>query len=129
MRAYNKKNVYPQKALKAEEIKKSNPEYDERTSTRKQLTQSEYWRHWKMKQKYGIGIFEYREMYRLQEGKCAICGEEKPDKGKSGLVVDHCHRKESVRELLCSSCNAGLGLFKDNETVLQNAIAYLTKHK
>jgi hypothetical protein len=47
---------------------------------------------------------------------------------KYGLVVDHNHKTDNIRELLCYLCNVGLGSFKDDEGRLKNAIAYLRKH-
>ena len=32
-----------------------------------------------------------------------------------------------MRGLLCQQCNLGLGCFKDNPTILMNAIEYLSK--
>ena len=125
MREYNKENVYPKRSELAELKRKSNPEYTERVSTRSQLSQAEYWRHWKMKKSYGIGIFEYYQMYDEQKGKCGICEKERLNKGKDGLVVDHCHNKGHVRGLLCVHCNTGLGQFKDNVELLHKAIEYL----
>ena len=64
-------------------------------------------------------------MKATQEGKCAICGEV-PD---HDLRVDHDHGTKKVRELLCATCNSGLGHFHESQEKLQAAIAYLKKHK
>lgn len=53
---------------------------------------------------------------------CFICGSP-PDTRR--LHVDHCHKTERVRGLLCLNCNTGLGKFKDDPTLLQKAIDYL----
>jgi len=45
------------------------------------------------------------------------------------LAVDHNHDTGKVRELLCNTCNNGLGCFKDDPKLLQSAIKYLNKHK
>lgn len=74
---------------------------------------------------YGITLAEYHVMYANQEGKCSICRKSKPDHGRTGLVVDHCHNKGHIRGLLCSGCNNGLGRFKDDVVSLTNAIEYL----
>lgn len=50
---------------------------------------------------------------------CQICGKEE------ALVVDHCHKTETYRGLLCNHCNRGLGHFMDDVEFLQNAIDYL----
>ena len=75
------------------------------------------------KLKYGISAAEYDKMVEEQEGKCAICSSV-PKK----LFVDHNHRTEKVRALLCRLCNAGLGMFLENQTLLQNAVRYLQLH-
>lgn len=67
-------------------------------------------------------------MHCTQGGLCAICGGDGfVMKGchKMKLVVDHCHETGVVRGLLCHNCNRGLGLFKDSETSLVEAIKYL----
>ena len=129
MREYHRVNVYPRKSREAAIKKQQHPEYSERVSTRSLLTQAEYWRHWKMKKTYGIGIFDYYKMYESQCGKCSICGIERPNKGKDGLVVDHNHSTGRVRELLCVHCNTGLGQLRDDVGRLQKAIEYLNKFK
>ena len=76
-------------------------------------------REQKLKKNYGLSIADYNAMLEKQKGKCLVCGQYRK------LVVDHCHEKGHVRGLLCSDCNAGLGFFRDNPTVLQTAITYL----
>lgn len=41
------------------------------------------------------------------------------------LSVDHNHKSNKIRGLLCLNCNAGLGNFRDNITLLKKAISYL----
>lgn len=75
---------------------------------------------------YGITSAEYDEMFEAQDGVCAICGQEEQVKTR-GLSVDHCHTTGKVRGLLCSYCNMGLGLFKDDTESLINAVKYLAR--
>ena len=75
-----------------------------------------------LKKMFGIGMEEYSKMLEEQNGKCAVCGME--DQWFS-LAVDHCHDKKHIRGLLCSQCNRGIGLFKDDPQRLRNAAAYL----
>lgn len=50
---------------------------------------------------------------------CTICG-------KTGkLNVDHDHKREIFRGLLCDNCNFGLGHFKDDPQLLEFARIYL----
>jgi hypothetical protein len=51
--------------------------------------------------------------------ECVICGENEK------LVVDHDHATGEVRGMLCSSCNLGLGKFKDDPELLEYARIYL----
>jgi hypothetical protein len=43
------------------------------------------------------------------------------------LVIDHDHTTGEVRGLLCPTCNAGLGHFKDSPELLLKAALYLQK--
>lgn len=69
--------------------------------------------------KYGLTFDEYEKLETKQEKKCAIC------KAEVDLVIDHCHNSLEVRGLLCSSCNSGLGFFRDDIEALYSAIEYL----
>lgn len=81
-----------------------------------------------LKRRYGITVDDYLAMAEAQQGRCGICGSP-PDpskrKGQQGLHVDHCHTTGVVRGLLCFSCNAALGMFKDDAAMLEKALAYL----
>lgn len=85
--------------------------------------------------KYGMSLDEYEQMLHSQNGVCAICGQPPKEQNttkKSGityvlrrLVVDHDHETDSVRGLLCRSCNSGIGLFGDSIGFMKKAIEYL----
>ena len=55
-----------------------------------------------------------------QKGKCGIC-----DRNNRPLCVDHCHRHNHLRGLLCGPCNSGLGFFEDSPELLLRAALYL----
>lgn len=55
-----------------------------------------------------------------QDWKCLICGEI-----PKRLFVDHCHKTDKFRGLICPGCNSGLGFFKDNPKSLLNAAKYI----
>ena len=76
------------------------------------------------KYKYGISIEEYDSMYIKQGGRCAICGKHQSEV-KHRLCVDHSHKTNNIRGLLCKRCNTGLGMFSDKQNILTNAIRYL----
>ncbi len=51
--------------------------------------------------------------------ECVICG------SVEDLVVDHCHKTNIIRGMLCNHCNRGLGNFKDDPELLEFARMYL----
>jgi hypothetical protein len=56
--------------------------------------------------------------------KKAVCNTDQKDL-KRKLVVDHCHSSIKIRGLLCSHCNVGIGMLKENQDNLVAAIQYL----
>lgn len=84
--------------------------------------------------KHGITVEHYYKMIEEQENKCAICGKHETKKSTkspseiSPLAIDHCHKTNKVRALLCRTCNLGIGAFNDNHELMLKAIEYLKKH-
>jgi hypothetical protein len=66
---------------------------------------------------------------------CPICKrdiEQIARKGQKRLqnwVLDHCHDTETFRGWVCHHCNVGLGAFSDDLQRVENAAAYLQRHK
>ena len=75
--------------------------------------------------RYGITVEDYDQMLADQDGRCAICGTDEPGSGNVKWAVDHCHDSLKVRGLLCTTCNTGLGYFKDDPQRLRAAAEYL----
>jgi hypothetical protein len=73
---------------------------------------------------YGMSVSERDGMVAAQQGLCAICSTDLAQTAK-GPCVDHNHDTGKVRGILCSPCNAALGLMGDNPLILQAAIGYL----
>lgn len=69
--------------------------------------------------KYTFGLL--KEAYEAIPKHCGICG------GTYKLGVDHDHDTGKVRELLCVTCNTGLGFLQDNPVLLEKAIKYLER--
>lgn len=70
-----------------------------------------------------------RQAYNLlQASECNICGLKQED-SKKIFHVDHCHITDMVRGILCRSCNTGLGFFKDNSAILDNAKKYIKRYE
>ena len=76
---------------------------------------------------YGISLDDFNQLFKEQKGGCAICSttDYYSRMQYAKLIVDHCHKTGKVRGLLCKSCNIGLGEFKDDVSLLDNAIGYL----
>lgn len=77
-----------------------------------------------LKFNYGITLDDYNKMLNLQNGKCAIC-QKHTSILKKDLCVDHCHKTLKIRGLLCSTCNAGIGMLGDNLSSVIKAVEYL----
>jgi hypothetical protein len=77
--------------------------------------------HW-LRYTYGLSLEEYDELLSKQGGVCAICGES--PNGRP-LDVDHCHKTEAVRGLLCNNCNLGIGKLADDVGRIRAALSYL----
>ena len=74
-------------------------------------------------QRYGLTWEDFERMRRAQVDRCWICDE--PFLEENEINIDHCHRTEKVRGLLCQHCNHGLGHFKDKVSNLLRAVVYL----
>jgi hypothetical protein len=81
-------------------------------------------RNSQLKRWYGITLDEYNVLLDSQNGKCAICGIDKP-MGVGCFHVDHDHITNKVRGLLCQKCNMGIGALQDSPTILRKAAEYL----
>jgi hypothetical protein len=86
-----------------------------------------YYRRNALKKKYGITLEEFRDMLAAQGHRCAICATPAP-RGK-GWHVDHCHDTGTVRGVLCSLCNVGIGCLGEDPIRFRAAIAYLLKRR
>lgn len=83
---------------------------------------------------YGITLEDYNKMFAKQKGKCAICRRPETAKRKDKsatlrLAVDHNHKTNKVRGLLCMKCNIVLGYFEKHQSDITKVSKYLEKHK
>lgn len=72
---------------------------------------------------YGLTEDQHIELFKKQEGGCAICKDRFSDRFE--MHVDHCHASMRVRGLLCQKCNQAIGLFRDDATIINSALEYL----
>lgn len=87
-----------------------------------------------LKRNYGITLEEYLEKFQNQNGVCKIC--KQPETTINGhtkvvrrLAVDHCHKTNKVRDLLCTRCNTTIGSVDDDIELLEEMINYIKEHK
>ena len=117
LRLYRKKYQNEHK----EEIKKQQKLY--------RLNNPDKIRNHDLKSNHGITLKEYNILFKKQHGLCAICKQKETDKDKNkktrSLAVDHDHKTEKIRGLLCGRCNKGLGVFKDDIKLFKEIIKYL----
>ena len=78
-----------------------------------------------LKYEYGITLDQYNEMFKTQEGKCAIC-QRHQNKLTRTLCVDHDHKTNKVRALLCLTCNTDVSVVENR---LEEMTNYLNKHR
>lgn len=77
----------------------------------------------------GIHPFpEVIEYISNHSGVCDICGRAENGQWES-LNIDHCHKSGNFRGMLCSKCNKGIGLLRDDPEILRKAIIYLEHHR
>jgi hypothetical protein len=75
--------------------------------------------------KYGLTEEGYYALLESQDNACAVCKTPFVD---CKLNVDHDHNTGSVRGLLCSGCNASMGMLKDSADAVSAAATYLESH-
>jgi hypothetical protein len=74
----------------------------------------------------GISVEERDRLLFEQGNVCAACGSDEPGSVK-GWHVDHSHRTDAIRGVLCATCNIALGQVGDSIVRLQRLIDYLRK--
>ncbi len=117
VRNYQRKN--PTKILEWEE-KRKNSEHRKKTIRVRNL------------KKFGLTLEKYEEKLLNQNGLCAICKQPETairNNKLKNLAVDHCHKKNQIRGLLCGKCNPLIGYANDDINILYNAIEYLQQYK
>lgn len=84
--------------------------------------------------KYGLSKKDFIAMLENQDSKCKICKSEikymsRFNNRTESACVDHDHKTGKVRGLLCSNCNRGIGLLKDDPKILKRAYKYVVQFK
>lgn len=80
---------------------------------------------------YGISLYEFEHRLKEQHNCCPLCGRildvryTNKSLNPASACVDHCHKTDKVRGILCNECNRGLGYFHDSISALRRASQYL----
>lgn len=72
---------------------------------------------------YGISLEQFDRLKTTPA--CEICGKDMP--GSSDRHIDHCHKTNHIRGVLCFTCNKALGMFGDDEVGIQRVLDYLRR--
>lgn len=83
--------------------------------------------NFRYEKKYGLSLENYLELLARQNGNCKICSKSHLDCQYKKLDIDHCHKTQKIRGLLCGDCNRAIGLLKDNLVLVTNLAEYLKK--
>ena len=86
---------------------------------------TDYRRKSAYKIKYGITLDDYNKMFKEQKGRCAICERHQNDLTRT-LCVDHDHKTNQVRALLCVTCNTDVSVIENR---LEEMLKYLNKYR
>lgn len=70
-------------------------------------------------QRYNLSIEDYNILFERSNGVCEIC------KRTEATCIDHDHKTNEVRGLLCDRCNLMIGMAEDKIELLISAIKYL----
>lgn len=75
----------------------------------------------------------YDKLYLEQNAQCDICKTKvghKTTNGKNArLALDHCHKTNTIRGLLCNKCNRCLGYLNEDIDYINKVVEYLKKHQ
>lgn len=70
---------------------------------------------------YGLTKEQVDSAFATQSGCCAICHE------RRSLCVDHDHKTNAFRGLLCAQCNSAIGMLREDTSIIRSACTYLEK--
>lgn len=99
----------------------------ERYNTEPEFREKQSRKNIRRKEKtHGAEEGTYERLLLEQNGLCANCGRLQKTPGKR-LNIDHCHATDTIRGLLCDSCNKGLGHFHDSVWLLVDAARYVNR--
>jgi hypothetical protein len=87
---------------------------------------SEQRRNYQRLKKYGVTPEAFDAMVRATGGRCPCCKLPFSTIRAMRPCVDHCHKSDTVRGVVCLTCNLLLGHAGDNPEILKACARYLT---
>jgi Autographiviridae endonuclease VII len=81
-----------------------------------------------LKRSHGLSDEDYNSQLVVQGYVCAVCkrvNPSKPGDDPQKLAVDHNHRTDANRGVLCRRCNLVLGMLEDSQELLFRLMEYL----
>lgn len=73
--------------------------------------------------KYGVAPEQHAALASSDIGPCPIC-----NRADVKMALDHDHATGTIRGIICTRCNVGLGMFGDSVDALLAAVAYVKSH-
>lgn len=136
-RRWREKN--PEKARKiSQQWREANPEYKRQWRQENQDKVARHGRKWRQKNRdhireykrqwqYNLTPAQYQHLLEKQSFKCASCGVNFATLSADAISIDHCHKTNKVRGILCRSCNLALGLMNDDLVKIRKLAKYIAK--
>lgn len=126
-RAKNAESIRLKKILydieNSERISQKKQEYAQRPEVKERNRIRGVQRNRRVKANFTHELYELT--LKLQNGLCAICTRELDKISRFSRHADHDHRTGKPRGILCGPCNMGIGMFRDNISLLEKAIQYI----
>ena len=125
---YIRRKKYLQQYTQTSEFKEHSHKYQKeyRDARKHRPERKQKVREFHLKHEYNITLIEYDIMFKNQKGCCDICHKHQSE-FKLPLYVDHDHKTDKVRGLLCKNCNMALGFMKDDPDIILEAYNYIKK--
>jgi hypothetical protein len=79
----------------------------------------------KLRSKYKLSDDDLDVLFDQADGCCEICGVAFGEEARTRAVIDHDHRTDRVRGVLCGNCNTGLGFVRDSTKILFRLADYV----
>jgi hypothetical protein len=69
---------------------------------------------------YGITYNQFIDLWQNQQEQCAVCNQ-----STDTPSLDHCHKTNRIRGILCPECNKAAGLLQDDVSRIEALANYI----